>query len=259
MHTNGSTTAKPAAGSSVGFCTDCGSLVATGAKFCSSCGNTLSLVTATPPQAITEVIAPPPVTPEPPVLATGGRGFPVKKIAIGATVLVLGAAGAAFATMKPADHSPETARASLHATKSQVSPVIVQLEQAERLSDLRAAGASAEQNVTAINGELGRLNDIAGKDAGRKATAVVGAERDLLKSIAQLKGLDPRHIGDWQGLRAQIANSVSGLQTAETGVASLGVVRTLAPAPATISSSLDASQKVVEHAERRLRSWRRAY
>jgi hypothetical protein len=259
---NGFTTTQPkqspANGSPMAFCPDCGSLVAAGAKFCSSCGHTVTLVAPTPPQAITNtLVAEPPLAGPPPLTTeTTGRRFPIKKLAVGAAILTVAGCAGTFGVLRMTDHSAETARASLHATKAQVGSVVVGISGAERLSDLREAGVGAERQAESVQGELARLDGISGKDAGRRARRVVNAERELLTGMAELKGLDPEHIASWPTMRARISSRVAQVQTAEAAAGSLA---TLAPSISRLNASLASADAVVEHADRKLHAWRRDY
>jgi hypothetical protein len=202
-------------------------------------------------------------SPEPaelaPVAPPPGRRLPWKRVAIaGVVVAILGGAGT-VAALRVSDHSAADARASLRVVNAGVGQVVAQLRDAHRLADLRIAGRLAERQDEALAGEAARLDAIRGKEAGRKALAVVGGERDLLGSIAALQHLDPAHISDWPEVRARIEAADARLQPATRDIASLGPAAALAQAPGAVSAALDGNADLVTHANVKLRTWRRAY
>jgi ribosomal protein L40E len=243
----------------VAFCSSCGALVPTDAKFCNACGEGLKVLAPTPaPQAVE-----PPATAATPAPAAPRRRRrrPSWKVAAaaGAVVLTL-VGGVAAVALKPApDHSPDAARASLRATDAGVRQVLAQMGHVGDLHDLRAAGRTAQQQRATLDAETARLAPIGDKDAGRKALAVIGAERELLGASALLLHLDPAHIGQWPSTRQQIEAAGSRLQTAVAAAGSLGLPATLAPATPALTAALDKDARLVTHAKAKLRTWRRAY
>jgi hypothetical protein len=66
------------------------------------------------------------------------------------------------------------------------------------------------------------MKTIAQRDAGRRALAVVDAERELTGSVALLLHLDPAHLDQWPATRERIEAAGPRLQTTAGGVSGLG-------------------------------------
>lgn len=241
----------------VAFCAGCGALVPTDAKFCNACGESL----ATPVPKLSPVpTAPPPEPTELPPGAASPRGRLHWKHGVLAGVLVVVLAGAGtFAARRLTDHSADDARASLRASNADVAQVVAQLREAHRLGELRGAGRLARRQDAALASEAARLDAIRGKDAGRRALAIIGAERELLGAVAPLQQLDPAHIGSWPDVRQRIEAAGARLQAAAGDIGSLGPRATLAPSATALTTAVDKDADLVAHANTELRTWRRAY
>ena len=241
----------------VAFCAGCGALVPTDAKFCNACGEPLA--TTVPKLAPVPTVPLPEPTELPPVAAPPRRRLTWRHGAIaGALVAVLAGAGT-FGALRLTDHSADDARASLRASNADVAQVVAQLRDAHRLGDLRSAGRLARRQDAALAGEAARLDALSGKDTGRRALAVVGAERELLGSVALLQHLDPAHIADWPDVRQRIEAAGGRLEPAASDIGSLGPRAALAPSATALTTTLDKDADVVAHANTELRTWRRAY
>jgi hypothetical protein len=257
MTSTTTTTIAKATAQPVVFCASCGAMVPTAAKFCNACGEPLAPIA--PRLAAVPIDVQPEVADSEPVAAPPGRRLPRKRIAIAAVVIAaLGGAGTVVA-LRPADNSAEQARASLRASNAGVTQIVGQLRRADRLGDLRSSGRAAQRQQEALVAEAGRLETIQGKDAGRKALAVIAAERQLLGSIAALGHLDPAHVGDWPRLRAGIDAAGTRLIVSARDVESLGPAATLAPSGSAVAAALGADDDVVTRASVKLGTWRRAY
>jgi hypothetical protein len=240
----------------VSFCPCCGALVPTDAKFCNACGESL---TASAPDTAPTTTEPSRPTTELPPDVTSGRRLPWKAAAAAAAFVALAGGVAAFALQPAPDHSPATARAALHVTSAGVGQVVRQMREVHDLHDLRATGRAAQKQDAVLAAEAARLSPIATKDAGRKALATLGAERELMGATSLLLHLDPAHIGQWPATRERIEAAGLRLQTTVASAASLGVPAALAPSPGALAVGLEADAHLVTHAKAKLRTWRRAY
>lgn len=245
----------------VSFCSSCGAMVAPDSKFCNVCGESLKASSpqlASVPAAEAEAAESPQPTTELASEVTSRRR-PLWKIAVAVAIAIAVGVATAFALKPAPDRSPATARTSLRVTSSGVGQVVALMHQVHDLHDLRAAGRAAQKQDAVLAAEAARLSPIGSTDAGRKALAVIGAERELLGATSLLLHLDPAHISQWPATRERIEAAGLRLQTTVATAASLGAPAILAPSPARLTASLEVDGDLVTHAKAKLRTWRRAY
>ncbi|HET6505861.1 MAG TPA: zinc ribbon domain-containing protein [Baekduia sp.] len=246
----------------VAFCPHCGALTATDARFCNACGEQPA-----PEPPLDRTPTPSPVEPPEPTESTRERSFVAPSSARRRPWLVGAAAAAAVALVgvglaafwPTPDHSPEQARASLRLTDASTGQIVQRLGRVHDLHDLRAVGRAAQEQEAVLAAEAARLSPIADKDAGRKALAVIGAERELLAATSLALHVDPAHIDQWPSTRERIEAAGLRLQTTVAAARSLGAPAAIAPPATALAASLQADGHLVTHAKAKLRTWRRAY
>lgn len=210
-----------------------------------------------------EPSVPPPVEPVEPVVAgdEGPRRFARLRTpwvaALAAVGVGLAGGGGVVAYVKLADDSKEVAAGALSAADDTLSDLAGQLNSAERMAEIRAAGQDAAQAVPGLEHELARVEAIDDEEVRGPVREAVGAELSILQSLAGVADDQTPDTESFEAVDNAVRAATLTLEQTAPRIRSLELEGFDRLPTTLIAAATENAGEVIETGARKLARWRR--